>query len=121
MCLAPLHAVPIVAEASHSCREDEEQGPLVRLSSYEREQVALLRRHVHAAGTLAEAIANAASPLAMSASLQVLCWSTESLQPDLKALEHLLIHLRCSISGGSSVVRSVHRCTHNLGSSDGGC
>lgn len=43
----------------------------MRLSGYEQEQVSLLRRHIHAAGTLAEAVANAVSPLAMSESLQV--------------------------------------------------
>lgn len=44
------------------------------LSSAEREEVSLLRRHGHAAGTLAQAVADAASPLAMSQSLQVGGW-----------------------------------------------
>lgn len=41
------------------------------MSPAEREQVSLLRRHAHAAGTLAQAVADAASPLAVSQSLQV--------------------------------------------------
>ena len=41
------------------------------LSGGEREHVALLRRRAHAAGGLAQAVADAASPLAMSKSLQV--------------------------------------------------
>ena len=41
------------------------------MSLAEREQVSLLRRQAHAAGSLAQAVADAASPLAMSQSLQV--------------------------------------------------
>lgn len=41
------------------------------ISSAERERVSLLRRHAHAAGSLAQAVADAVSPLALSLSLQV--------------------------------------------------
>ena len=36
----------------------------------EREHVSLLRRHLHAAGSLSQTVADAASPLALSQSLQ---------------------------------------------------
>lgn len=49
----------------------EEESRKVFMSSAEREHVSLLRRHAHAAGSLAQAVADAASPLAMSQSLQV--------------------------------------------------
>ena len=41
------------------------------MSVSEREHVSLLRRHAHAAGSLAQAMADAVSPLALSKSLQV--------------------------------------------------
>lgn len=53
------------------CLPAEEEARKVAMSPAEREQVSLLRRHAHAAGSLAQAVADAASPLAMSQSLQV--------------------------------------------------
>lgn len=49
----------------------EEEERKVSLSGAEREHVSLLRRHAAAAAGLAQAAADAASPLAMSQSLQV--------------------------------------------------
>jgi hypothetical protein len=43
----------------------------VPMSGSEREHVSLLRHHAHAAGSLAQAVADAVSPLALSKSLQV--------------------------------------------------
>lgn len=48
----------------------EEEERKVVLTTSEREHIALLRRHAHAAGSLAQAVADAVSPLAMSQSLQ---------------------------------------------------
>ena len=48
------------------------------MSSFQREHVSLLRRHLHAAATLAQAVADASSPIAMSRSLQVCRLSTRA-------------------------------------------
>lgn len=56
------------------------------LAAAEREQVSLLRRHAHAAGGLAQAVADAASPLALSQSLQV---AVQSFGVVLQALQAL--------------------------------
>lgn len=41
------------------------------MSCAEREHISLLRRHLHAAGGLAQVVADAVSPLAVAQSLQV--------------------------------------------------
>lgn len=56
------------------------------LSAPEREQISLLRRHAHAAGSLAQAVADAASPLALAQSLQVAVQSCGVVAEALRAL-----------------------------------
>ena len=62
----PIPSSPLLL--SHLAEEEEHKVPM---SGSEREHVSLLRRHAHAAGSLAQAVADAISPLALSKPLQV--------------------------------------------------
>jgi hypothetical protein len=66
--------------------ELDEETRQVFMHNAERERVLLLRRHAHAAGSLAQAVADAASPLAMSQSLQVAVQSLGVVAGALRAL-----------------------------------
>ncbi|KAL4440079.1 hypothetical protein ABPG75_003080 [Micractinium tetrahymenae] len=73
------------ADAAEEMEREEEERK-VPLSGTEREHVSLLRRHAAAAAGLAQAAADAASPLAMSQSLQVAVQSFGVCTEALRAL-----------------------------------
>ena len=96
------------------------------MSGSEREHVSLLRRHAHAAGSLAQAMADAVSPLALSKSLQVavqsfgvciealrsLAATTETVELDTNKarLPLLLLPLRAASLQGACLDRITASC-----------
>lgn len=101
----------------------------------ECEQKSLLRRHLHAAGSLAQAVADAVSPLAMSQSLQVRkclacvmlsCMSWRLVQalhssPSMLAAPPSCIACLLSSTGFGTIICCLAPSTASARNSDGSC